>query len=68
MSIALGFDVNIIEPPPPFATRCVPPEPFIVPSVIVRPPTPSCLTIIVPYSPFLTFDKFNVVAPVKVIS
>ena len=52
ISMALAFDVNIIEPPPPLATLCVPNGPFTVPSVNVLPPTPSCLIMIVPKSPF----------------
>ena len=61
MSIAFAFDVRIIEPPPPLETLCVVLAPFTVPNVIALLPAVSWFTIIVPYSPFLTFVKLRVV-------
>jgi hypothetical protein len=65
MSIALAVLVNVKEPP--LTTLCVVALPLRVPNVIVWLPTESCLSIIVPYSPFLTLVKLIVVLAVKVV-
>jgi hypothetical protein len=60
MSIAFGFDVNVIDPDPPCTTR------LPAGKLNILDPVPSCITFIFPESPLVTFVILKALFPPNV--